>query len=136
MSLEHSSLEQAPPLVPSKRVVLSKWVNERPPPWGELLSAHHVARLTRRPRWLLLGMTLVGRFPRKQRYQGHHIGWLRSDVLAWIAKEALCIAHRGKKRAPQHPSRPTPNMGLPLGRTRCASHRDRGICLAARIRRP
>ena len=38
---------------PSRNVVLSPWVNEPLPAWEELLSAHDVARLTRRPRWVL-----------------------------------------------------------------------------------
>jgi hypothetical protein len=43
-------------------VTLSRWINEPYPPLTELLSAHDVARLTRRPRWLLVGLELIGRF--------------------------------------------------------------------------
>src|ERR1700687_3980207 len=71
----------------SNAVSLSPWVNERFPNWEELLSAHDVARLTRRPRWVLAGLTLVGRFPRKRRFHGRGIGWLRSDVVHWLAKD-------------------------------------------------
>src|SRR5258707_3112749 len=77
-------------------VVLSRWVNERFPDWEQLLSAHDVARLTRRPRWLLLSMMLIGRFPQKRRFHGRGIGWLRSDVVHWVAQDLRtfrCIAH-------------------------------------------
>ena len=80
--------ERAPSAVSPDRVTLSKWVNERFPPWEQLLSAHDVARLTRRPRWVLLGLMLLGRFPRKQCFHGRRIGWLRDDVLDWIGKGA------------------------------------------------
>src|ERR1700756_1870466 len=75
-------------------VTLSKWVNERFPPWQQLLSAHDVARLTRRPRWVLLGLTLLGRFPRKHCFHGRRIAWLRDDVLDWIGKGASFDAGR------------------------------------------
>ena len=68
-------------------VELSPWVNERSPAWEQLLSAHDVARLTRRPRWILQGLALFGRFPRKRRYHGRQIGWLRSDVAHWLAED-------------------------------------------------
>src|SRR6202051_20894 len=68
-------------------VTLSPWVNERFPNWEELLSAHDVARLTRRPRWMLTSMVFLRRFPRKRRYHGRGIGWLRSDVIHWLSKD-------------------------------------------------
>jgi predicted DNA-binding transcriptional regulator AlpA len=78
-----------PPAVPGApcRVSLSPYVNEQFPNWEELLSAHDVARLTRRPRWMVLSLTLLGRFPRKRRFHGRGIGWLRSDVIHWLAKD-------------------------------------------------
>ena len=79
------------------RLTLSKWVHERFPPWEQLLSAHDVARLTRRPRWVLLGLMLLGRFPRKHCFHGRRIGWLRDDVLDWIGKGASF----NEARAPQ-----------------------------------
>jgi predicted DNA-binding transcriptional regulator AlpA len=75
------------PAASSKAVSLSPWVNERFPAWEDLLSAHDVARLTRRPRWLLTSLALIGRLPRKRRYHGRGIGWLRSDVACWLAKD-------------------------------------------------
>src|ERR1700676_1420797 len=72
--------------VASKNVSLSPWVNERFPAWAELLSAHQVARLTRRPHWLLIGMMVLGRFPKERRFHGRGIGWLRSEIAHWMAK--------------------------------------------------
>src|ERR1700738_411169 len=88
MCPEDPSPEQrAPAAAFSKNVTLSRWVNERFPPWEQLLSAHDVARLTRRPRWVLLSMMVLRRFPPKRRFHGRCIGWLRSDVLNWLAKD-------------------------------------------------
>ena len=83
---ESSPLQPALP-VASHRVSLSPYVNEPLPNWEELLSAHDVARLTRRPRWIVLSLALFGRFPRKHRYHGRNIGWLRSDVVNWLARD-------------------------------------------------
>lgn len=69
------------------RVTLSRWINEPYPPLTELLSAHDVARLTRRPRWLLLGLALIGRFPKKAWFRGRAVGWWLSDVLEWMARD-------------------------------------------------
>ena len=85
-SEESSPLQPASP-VASHRVSLSPYVNEQFPNWEEILSAHDVARLTRRPRWMVLSLTLLGRFPRKRRFHGRGIGWLRSDVIHWLAKD-------------------------------------------------
>ena len=87
MSPEDSSPEERAPSAASLRnVTLSRWVNERFPAWEQLLSAHDVARLTRRPRWWLLSMAVLGQFPRKQSFHGRGIGWLRCDVLHWLAR--------------------------------------------------
>src|SRR5260221_8357278 len=74
-------------LAASYRVSLSPYVNEQLPNWEELLSAHDVARLTRRPRWMVLSLALLGRFPRKRRFHGRGIGWLRSDVVHWLSND-------------------------------------------------
>jgi predicted DNA-binding transcriptional regulator AlpA len=114
MSSDASLGSQVTAIAPSRNVVLSPWVNESLPAWEELLSAHDVARLTRRPRWVLASLVLLGRFPRKCRYHGRGIGWLRSDVLDWIAKDlriASCHPHSaslGRRSAGQ--------ICLPLGR--------------------
>src|ERR1700733_1749379 len=86
----------------SQPVTLSPWVNERCPAWEQLLSAHDVARLTRRPRWILASLMLLRRFPRKRRYHGRGVGWLRSDVIHWLAKDLRAA----NSRAEQTPARP------------------------------
>jgi predicted DNA-binding transcriptional regulator AlpA len=72
--------------IPSSNVCLSKWVNEPLPPLNEILSSHEVARLTRRPRWVLATLTFLGKFPRAHRYRGRGIGWRQSEVLNWLLK--------------------------------------------------
>jgi predicted DNA-binding transcriptional regulator AlpA len=101
-------------------VVLSRWVNERYPDWEQLLSAHDVARLTRRPRWLLLGMMLIGRFPQKRRYHGRGIGWLRSDIVHWLAKDLPTFHYTRPARVLR--SRGSFQIALPLD---CAPARTR-----------
>ncbi len=81
------SNEFDPSLPRRANVTLPAWVNEPLPSFSDLLSAHDLARLTRRPRWVLTSLVLLGRFPRKCRYQGRGIGWLRSDVLTWLSKD-------------------------------------------------
>src|SRR5258708_4080741 len=81
------SPDRVPSPDPSALVTLSPWVNERFPAWEELLTAHDVVRLTRRPRWILAALTFFRRFPRKRRHRGHGIGWLRSDIVHWLAKD-------------------------------------------------
>jgi predicted DNA-binding transcriptional regulator AlpA len=63
-------------------VRISPWVNEPPPDVRGILCARDLARLTRRPRWELFGLALIGKFPRKKRYRGRPIGWRKSEVLA------------------------------------------------------
>ena len=90
-------------------VRLSRWINEPPLPITELLSAHDVARLTRRPIWLLSGLALIGRFPRKHKYHGRKIGWCQADVLDWLARDLALAANpapaptqrRCQRRRPQ-----------------------------------
>ena len=82
MSVERASI------APTRKgpLTISRWVNEPYPPLSELLSAHDVARLTRRPRWMLVGLGLIGQFPRRRRLRGQWIGWYRSEVFEWIAR--------------------------------------------------
>lgn len=85
------------------QVTLSPWINERFPGWHQLLSAHEVARLTRRPRWLLSGMALVGRFPKKHCFRGRKIGWLRAEVIDWLASvspRSQCLALLDRPHSP------------------------------------
>lgn len=100
-----------------RRVWLSPYINEPLPNWEELLSAHDVARLTRRPRWVVLSLSLLGRFPRKRRYHGRSIGWLRSDVVTWLARD-LRVLRCHTLPAGNARSHSAAQRVLPLGFTR------------------
>jgi len=104
-------------------IMLSRWINEPYPPITELLSAHDVARLTRRPRWLLGGLELIGRFPRKARFRGRALGWWRSDVLEWMARD-LALDRRQTTSSQPSLRRQPRQPCLPLeSRERCAAIR-------------
>lgn len=92
MSLDKYLPEIPSPPAAAYRVSISPYVNEPLPNWAEFLSAHDVARLTRRPRWLLAGMTIIGRFPRKQQFRGRSIGWRRSQIYDWMASERAAVS--------------------------------------------
>ena len=129
MSPEDSCPEQrAFSAATSNHVSLSKWVNERFPNWEQLLSTRDVARLTRRPQWVLMGMMVLGRFPRRHRFHGRGIGWLRADVLDWMAKDLrMTSCHIGSRSLLQR--RSTRQMKLPLeSAAACAARRNRSAC--------
>jgi predicted DNA-binding transcriptional regulator AlpA len=69
-----------------QQVSISRWVNEPYPAWDRILTAHDVARLIRRPPWMLCSLAAVGQFPKKQRFLGKNIGWLKADILEWMAR--------------------------------------------------
>ena len=69
-----------------QRISISRWVNEPYPEWDQILTAHDVARLVRRPPWVLSSMAAVRHFPRKQRFRGKEIGWLKADILEWMTR--------------------------------------------------
>lgn len=98
-------------------VSISKWANEKAPPWHDILTAHDVARLTRRHRWQLSALMWIGRFPRQQRFRGRRLGWLRSDVVNWLAKDL---------RTRSRPHGSGVQQRLPL--------QDFGYCRSRRIR--
>jgi predicted DNA-binding transcriptional regulator AlpA len=134
MNSDESSPVQLASPAASCRVSLSPYVNEQFPNWEELLSAHDVARLTRRPRWVLASLTLLGRFPRKQRFHGRDIGWLKADVIAWI-----CRGRISEARIPDHAHRHRHRRGtrqhvLPLD-WRLSRNTSRGLTFARRTRR-
>lgn len=79
--------EQEKTPAPKPVVSLSRWVNEPLPPWTEILTAHDVARLIRRPPWLVAGMAAIGRFPKRRSFQGRKIGWLKADILDWMTRD-------------------------------------------------
>ena len=70
----------------SQDLRLPRWVNEPLPDLRALLSASEISRLTRRPRWLLLGLAAIGRFPKRRTHCGKPVGWHRTDVLEWLAQ--------------------------------------------------
>jgi predicted DNA-binding transcriptional regulator AlpA len=70
----------------TKDIHLPRWVNEPLPDIRAILSASDISRLTRRPRWLLLGLAVLGRFPKRRTYCGKPVGWHRADVLDWLTQ--------------------------------------------------
>jgi predicted DNA-binding transcriptional regulator AlpA len=99
-------------------VTVSKWVNERLPPWSELLTSHEAARLTRRHRWTLSAVVLLGCFPKKVQFQGRKLGWLRGDVECWLGRN-----HRRSAELRE------------CGKFRCSGRRTRQPC-ALRVAPP
>ena len=96
-----------PKTKPAPPLLVSRWINHRCPPWAEILSAHDVARLMRRPSWWLFALSLVGRFPRKANFRGRTLGWRRSEVLGWLARDlefeparSVQRRHRRRRRRP------------------------------------
>lgn len=93
-------------------ITLSPWINEPYPSLTELLSAHDVARLTRRPWWLIMGLSLIGRFPKRARFRGRPLGWLRANVLEWMARDRALkpVSHTSPRSCP----RPCPKQACLL----------------------
>lgn len=81
-----------------QRVSISQWVNEPYPAWDQILTAHDVARLIRRPPWVFSTMAAVGKFPQRQRFRGKKIGWLKADILEWMARGTPCRAAKSSDR--------------------------------------
>ena len=78
-----------------REITISRWVNESLLAWDHVLTTHDVARLTRRPPWLLCGMALLRRFPKKHRFHGLKIGWLKSDVFDWMSRGSRNVSDVG-----------------------------------------
>lgn len=70
-------------------LTISRFVNEPWPEWAPLLSAHEVARLTRRSRFVLKALALLGRFPRERQFRGRGIGWHAADVQRWMNQSSV-----------------------------------------------
>lgn len=83
-------------LVARREVRISPWVKEPLPAWDEYLTAHDVVRLMRRPPWLLSGMAILRQFPRKRRFHGLKIWWLKSDVVDWTRRGTVVAAAAAK----------------------------------------
>ena len=113
-----------PGVLPSSESIrLSKWVNEPYPPWAEILTAHDVARLTRRHRWMLAALAAVGRFPRKRRFRGRAVGWHRRDVEQWMRRSQL--PSRTDARAPGRQTAAYPLVAAVPGISKVRSHEMR-----------
>ena len=82
----------------SQDIRLPRWVNEPLPDLRTLLSASEISRLTRRPRWLLLGLTVLGRFPKQRTHCGKPVGWHRADVLDWLTQNMTVEADQAHDR--------------------------------------
>jgi hypothetical protein len=118
-------------------VTISRWVNEPLPDVHGILCSHDLARLTRRPRWMLCGLALIGKFPRKKRYRGRGIGWCRTEVLEWMTRdlsvetesqERLNGPRRCSRRHPQQACLPL-ECGLPCVAKRRTKDADSKECL-------
>ncbi len=90
----------------TRAVAISPWVNEPLPDIQGILCSRDLARLTRRPRWVLCGLALMGKFPRRKRYHGRVVGWCRAEVLEWMTRE-LAVAGETPERlnAPRRSAR-------------------------------
>ena len=79
-------------------VRLSKWINEPYPPWAEILTAHDLARLTRRHGWMVLPPTRAESRSASMRHIRHSVAQLprHSEKLPeWNAgrqrRGAICV---------------------------------------------
>ena len=81
----------------SQDLRLPRWVNEPLPDLRALLSASEISRLTRRPRWLLLGLAVLGRFPKQRTLCGKPVGWHRADVLDWLTQNMTMEADQSPR---------------------------------------
>jgi hypothetical protein len=102
-------------------VTISRWVNEPLPDVQGLLCSRDLARLTRRPRWMLCGLALIGKFPRKKRFRGRGIGWCRAEVLEWMTREVSIEPERHERLN---------------GSRRCSRRHPRQACLPLECRGP
>jgi predicted DNA-binding transcriptional regulator AlpA len=89
--MDTSSISESPSVAPSiirtsQDLRLPRWVNEPLPDLRAILTANEISRLTRRPRWLLLGLAAIGRFPKQRTHCGKPVGWHRADVLDWLTQ--------------------------------------------------
>ena len=69
-------------------VTISPWVIRADPRFARnFMRARRGAIDAATPGWILYGLALIGRFPRKRRYRGRPIGWQRLEViLDWLTK--------------------------------------------------
>ena len=132
--LSGTNLSERRALPRGESVSLSPWLNEMPPSLNKLLSSHEVARLTRRHRWVLCTLALLGRFPKQQRFHGRTVGWAKQDVMRWLAESAPCVCSVARARHRRTgPASPPHQQLLPIRfpraerpRRRCSSRRTGG----------
>ena len=106
-----------------QRVSISRWVNEPYPAWDRILTAHDVARLIRRPPWMIRSLAVVGQFPKRQRFRGKNIGWLKADIFDWMARTSryrIAISPDKANGCRRRISDPPGQQRLPL---KCAAAR-------------
>ena len=126
MSADSNTGEAFAEALSTRRVTISPWVNERCPPLREILSAHDVARLTRRSRWMISGLSLIGRFPRKLRFHGRRVGWCRAEVLEWMARDLSVMPAKSERlHTPRRCARRPPRQA-------CLPLECRGPCVTTR----
>jgi hypothetical protein len=87
----HSNAYKLPVSVP-------RWIHERFPPLHELLCTHDVARLSRRLRWVIAGLCLIGRFTKKLKLHKRVIRRHRSEAVAWLAENLGITRSHGKAK--------------------------------------
>jgi predicted DNA-binding transcriptional regulator AlpA len=97
MNIESTAGVASGPKTHGVAVTISPWVNEPLPNIHGILSARDLARLTRRSRWVLCGLALIGKFPRKKRYRGRLVGWCRAEILEWMTRD-LSIETENRER--------------------------------------
>jgi predicted DNA-binding transcriptional regulator AlpA len=125
MNIQQSVVQPlAEPASRTPRLAISPFLEERFPPLDQLLTAHDVARLVRRPRWYFCGLALLGAFPAKRRFRGRWVGWMRSDISMWMQKN---LHVRSANPPKTNPAKVIARQGrLPFGRTEwCPSIRRR-----------
>jgi hypothetical protein len=110
-----------------QQVSISRWVNEPYPAWDGLLTAHDVARLIRRPPWMVSGLAAVGQFPRRQRFRGKKIGWLKTDILDWMARASryqVALTPNSPNSGRRHRLTPPNQQQLPLNHAAACAFSD------------
>jgi predicted DNA-binding transcriptional regulator AlpA len=116
--MDTSSISESPSVAPSiirtsQDLRLPRWVNEPLPDLRAILTANEISRLTRRPRWLLLGLAAIGRFPKQRTHCGKPVGWHRADVLDWLTQNIAIEPDRPRTTRRRNHTRPS-QICLPL----------------------
>jgi len=69
-----------------------------PPPIDQILSTRQVMQITGKHRVTIYRWIRAGIFPKKHDAHGHKVGWLRSDVEAWLQRDGSAApAGNGKE---------------------------------------